>query len=84
MARSECVIVASLLSNPPFFVMSLSVPQQRLQEWTKAKASALAGYPDDGQIASYLISLPSKQELADYAKVSSQRNALRHFSHLPE
>ena len=57
--------------------MSLSVPQQRLQEWTKAQVSGLAGYPDDGQIASYLISLPSKQELGDYAKVNL-RAAMHH------
>ena len=62
--------------------MSLSVPQQRLQEWIKAQVSALAGYPDDGQIASYLISLPSKQELGDYAKVS-QRAMYRARSCLP-
>ena len=58
--------------------MSLSVPQQRLQEWAKAQVSVLAGYPDDGQIATYLISLSSKQELGDYAKVSTlSANALQ-------
>ena len=45
----------------------LSSQQQRLLEWVKSQVSALLGYPDDGQISSYLLSLHPKAALLDYA-----------------
>jgi hypothetical protein len=41
-------------------------PHPRLLDWCKAQVTSLAGYPDDGQISTYLLTLPSKQQLLDY------------------
>ena len=45
----------------------MTAAQQRLLEWCQAEVSRVAGYPDDGQISKYLISLPTKQQLSSYA-----------------